>query len=302
MKRKVSANLVLTGSGKNMTNIGNSETRETRSAYEKESEVDSLKQQITVLKQRIVELEKRNRKAVRKFNQAQELKPYQVELIQLQNHLERTGKKMIIIFEGRGGAGKGGMPTDEEKSQWFFQKYIKEFPHAGEIVLFDRSWYSRAIIEPVFGFCSDLEYENFMEGVRGFEKDLIRQGVILIKLYFSVTKEEQARRFAQRRKDPLHHWKLNEVDIDAEEYRDEFTAAKFNMLKRTHTIHAPWTIIRSDNKHLARLNAMKMILNSTEYEPLDPDLDISLDPDVVVSGSYELERMEAQRLRSGIYY
>lgn len=284
-----------------------------------EAELAEYKKQNRQLKEQIEALEKLNQKAVRKFRQAQEIKPYQVELIQLQHYLEKSGKKMILIFEGRGGAGKGGTirritqylnakhykiiakgkPNAQEQSQWFFQKYIREFPHAGEIVLFDRSWYSRAIIEPIFGFCSEREYKNFLHGVVGFEKDLIRQGIILLKFYFSVSREEQARRFAQRRNDPLHRWKLHEVDLDAEDHREEFTKAKFKMLKKTHTVHSPWKIVRSDNKHLARLNTMKVILNSVNYTPLDPELDITPDSGVIVSGSNELERMEAQRLRLG---
>jgi polyphosphate kinase 2 (PPK2 family) len=155
------------------------------------------------------------------------------------------------------------------------------------------------MVEPVFGFCSDKEYKNFMRGVTGFEKDLVRQGTVLIKLYFSVTKEEQARRFERRRNDPLRQWKLSEVDVQAQERWDEFTNQKYEMLKRTHTTHAPWKIIRSNDKHQARVNAIKVILNSVPYARLDPSLDFVPDPDVVVSGSRELEKMEAQRLQSG---
>jgi polyphosphate kinase 2 (PPK2 family) len=155
------------------------------------------------------------------------------------------------------------------------------------------------MVEPVFGFCTDTEYRNFMRGVSGFEKDLIRQGTILIKLYFSVTKEEQARRFDRRKTDALRQWKLSEVDVQAQERWDEFTRVKYEMLKRTHTTHAPWKLIRSNDKHQARLNAMKVILNSVPYERLDPELDFVPDPQIVISGSRELEKMEAERLRSG---
>ena len=260
-----------------------------------------------------------DKKAVRRFQREEELKPYQAELIRLQQYLEASGTRMIILFEGRDAAGKGGTirrvtrymnekhyrvvalgkPTDHEKSQWFFQKYVRQFPRGGEIVLFDRSWYNRAMVEPVFGFCTDLEYQNFMRGVGGFEKDLVRQGPVLIKLYFSVTKEEQARRFERRKTDPLRQWKLSEVDVQAQERWEDFTNVKHEMLKQTHTTHAPWTIIRSNDKHLARLNAMRVILNSVRYTRLDPDLDFVPDPRVVVSGSRELEMMEAQRLGSG---
>ncbi len=271
------------------------------------------------LRSRINRLEKQQKKAVRKYNQVQELRPYQAELIQLQQCLERRDKKMIVIFEGRGGAGKGGTirriiqymnakhyrvvalgkPTTEERSQWFYQKYVRTFPRAGDLLLFDRSWYTRATIEPVFGFCTDREYRDFMEGVGGFEMDLVNQNIILVKLYFSVSKEERVRRFEQRRDDPLQSWKLSEVDLEAEEHRDEFTEAKYKMLRHTHTMHAPWTIIRSDSKHLARINAMKVILTAADYEHLDPEIDLTPDPSVAISGAFELEWMEAQRLRKG---
>jgi polyphosphate kinase 2 len=267
----------------------------------------------------ITDLKKEGRKAVKKFQLEKSLKPYQAELIQMQKYLEDTGKKMLIIFEGRDASGKGGTirrvtrymnekhyrvvalgkPTEEQKTQWFFQKYIQHLPAGGEVVLFDRSWYNRSMVEPVFGFCSDLEYQNFMKGVIGFEKDLVRQGTILVKLYFSVTRKEQARRFNRRKTDPLRQWKLSEVDVQAQERWDDFTNVKYDMLKKTHTASAPWTIIRSNDKHLARLNAMKTILNSVSYERLDSTLDFVPDSNVVYSGAHEIEIMEAQRLREG---
>ena len=258
-------------------------------------------------------------KAYRQYQKEEELKPYQAELIKMQKYLEETNTRMIILFEGRDAAGKGGTirrvtrymnvkhyrvvalgkPTDSEKSEWFFQKYVRQFPQGGEVVMFDRSWYNRAMVEPVFGFCTDEEYKNFNRGVTGFEKDLIRQGTILVKIYFSVTKQEQARRFDRRKSDPLSQWKLSEVDVQAQERWDDFTNVKYEMLKRTHTTHAPWKVIRSNNKHLARLNAMKVILNSVPYERANPDLDYVPDPEVVISGSRELEMMESQLLRKG---
>jgi polyphosphate kinase 2 len=259
------------------------------------------------------------KKASRKYNQEEELKPYQAELIKMQQYLEQTRKRMIILFEGRDAAGKGGTirrvtrymnekhyrvvalgkPTEEQKTQWFFQKYVAQCPRGGEVVLFDRSWYNRAVVEPIFGFCTPQEYENFMIGCPGFEKDLVRQGTILVKLYFSVTKAEQARRFERRKTDTLRQWKLSEIDVQAQDRWDEFTTQKYEMLRRTNTTHAPWTIIRSNDKHRARLNAMKVILNSVPYERLDQNLDFVPDSDVVISGSRELELMEAQRLQRG---
>lgn len=256
-------------------------------------------------------------KAIRRYRQERELRPYQAELIKMQGYLRANKKRMIIVFEGRDAAGKGGTirrvtrfmnerhysvvalgkPTAEEETQWYFQRYVTKFPKGGEIVLFDRSWYTRAMVERVFGFCTEQQYKDFMRGVGGFEKDLVRQGTLLIKLYFSVTQEEQDRRFERRQTDPLRQWKLSAVDLQAQDRWDDFTEVKYDMLKRTSTTIAPWIIIRSDDKHKARLNTMKVILNSVPYERLDPTLDFVPDADIVVSGARELELMEADRLR-----
>ncbi|MFQ5355005.1 MAG: polyphosphate kinase 2 [Mariprofundaceae bacterium] len=258
-------------------------------------------------------------KIVTKYMQKKRLKPFQAELIKLQQHLDNTGQRMIILFEGRDAAGKGGTirrvtrymnekhyrvvalgkPTAEQRTQWFFQKYISQFPRGGEIVLFDRSWYNRAMVEPVFGFCSNREYKDFMKGVVGFEKDLVRQGTILVKLYFSVTKAVQKKRFDSREGDPLKQWKLSEIDIQAQDRWDDFTAVKYEMLRRTHTSSAPWTVIRSANKNLCHLNAIKAILNSVDYEGYDDGLDFSTDEKIALSGSRETERMERQRQKKG---
>lgn len=271
------------------------------------------------LVERYQRLSKEQSKAVKRRREEKSLKPYQAELIKLQHHLESTKRKVIILFEGRDASGKGGTirritrymnekhyrvvalgkPTEEQRTQWFFQKYVAQFPRGGEIVLFDRSWYNRAVVEPIFGFCSKEEYENFMIGVSGFEKDLVRQGTTLIKLYFSVTKDEQANRFERRKTDPLRQWKLSEVDLQAQDRWDEFTSMKYHMLRRTHTIASPWTIIRSDNKDKARLNAFKVLLNAIDYEGRDSELDFVPDSQVVISGARELELMEAECTRGG---
>ncbi|MES9943430.1 MAG: polyphosphate kinase 2 [Candidatus Thiodiazotropha sp.] len=281
--------------------------------------LDELLSDYERVKQQIAQEKKDDKKAIRRYKREEELKPYQAELIRLQQYLEKTGTRMIILFEGRDAAGKGGTirrvtrymnekhyrvvalgkPTDEQKTQWFFQKYVAQFPRGGEIVLFDRSWYNRAVVEPIFGFCSKEEYDDFITGCPGFEKDLVRQGTILVKLYFSVTKEEQARRFARRKTDALRQWKLSEIDVQAQDRWDDFTNQKYEMLKNTNTTHAPWTVIRSNDKHLARLNAMKVILNSVPYDRLNHDLDFVPDHEIVISGSRELELMEAQRLQQG---
>ena len=264
-------------------------------------------------------MNERSEKALLKYDQAQELKPLQAELIKLQNHLENHNKKMIILFEGRDASGKGGTirrvtrymnekhyrvvalgkPTEEQKSQWYYQKYVAHFPRGGEIILFDRSWYNRAMVESVFGFCTEKEYKDFIKGVKGFEKDLVRQGIILIKLYFSVTKDEQARRFERRKNDPLRQWKLSEIDVQAQDRWDDFTDTKYKMLKNTHSSDTPWTIIRSNDKHIARKNAIKVILNTTDYEGRSDEIDFSTDDKIVVTGARELEIMNRQLLKKG---
>ena len=264
-------------------------------------------------------LKKLKKKAVRRYLREEELKPFQAELLGVQRYLEEHQRRMIILFEGRDAAGKGGTirratrymnekhyrvvalgkPTEEQKTQWYYQKYVSQFPRAGEIVLFDRSWYNRAMVERVFSYCTEKEYYDFMRGVVGFERDLVRQDTILVKLYFSVTKEEQAYRFDRRKNDPLRKWKLSEVDLQAQDRWDDFTNVKYEMLKRTHTIDAPWTVLRSNDKHLARLNAIKVILNAVPYERQDTSLDYALDENVMVSGSREFEIMEVERVRSG---
>ena len=285
----------------------------------KKSKKKTKKDKIKQLKSKLDALKSTTDKVVKKHKQEKSLKPYQAELIQMQKYLEETKTRMIILFEGRDASGKGGTirrvtrymnekhyrvvalgkPTDHQLTQWFFQKYIEKFPRGGEVVLFDRSWYNRAMVEPIFGFCTDKQYKDFMKGVTGFEKDLVRQGTILVKLYFSVTKNEQSKRFKRRKDDPLRQWKLSEVDLQAQERWDDFTNQKYQMLRRTHTNTVPWTVIRSNDKHLARLNAMKVILNSVPYERLNTELDFVPDSKIVISGAREVELMEAERVKKG---
>jgi polyphosphate kinase 2 len=269
----------------------------------------------------IISLRRKRTALGHKLAAEERLRPWQVELLKLQRHLDAQNMRMIVVFEGRDAAGKGGairrvtrymnpkhyrvvalgQPTEEQGSQWYFQRYVAQFPSGGEIVLFDRSWYSRAMVEPVLGFCTPKEYQDFMLGVTGFEKDLVRQGTVIVKLYFSVTKEEQARRFARRRTDPLRQWKLSEVDLQAQDRWDEFTAAKYEMLVRTSSDAAQWMIIRSNDKQRARLNAMKVILGAVEYKGRSPDLDFAADLGIVVPGADEIALMEAERLRNGSF-
>lgn len=248
---------------------------------------------------------------IQKIYDLQELKPYQIELIKLQDWLEKENKRMIIIFEGRDASGKGGAirritrymnnkhyrvvalgkPTETQRNQWFMQKYIEHFPTGGEIVLFDRSWYNRAMVEPVFGFCTPEEHEIFMEDIVNFEQDLVRQGMILIKLYFSVSKEEQKRRFDRRINDPLRQWKFSEVDMQAQDLWDEFSEKKYEMLRRTTSRSAPWHIVRSDDKHLSRIEALKIILNSVDYDGRNYALNFEPNEDVNISVQKELLQM-----------
>ena len=256
-----------------------------------------------------------------KFYNAEELKPYQAELIKMQRHLERTGKKMVILFDGRDASGKGGTirrvtrymnekryhvvalgkPNEYQKTELHIKRYIEHFPYAGEIVLFDRSWYNRALVEPVMGFCTQKQYNRFMKKVNAYEQNFLEDEgrTILLKLYFSVSKEEQARRFDRRKNDPLRQWKLSEVDLQAQDLWDEFTDKKFKLLKRTHTKKSPWYVIRSDDKHLARRETMKVILNRVRYRGRNVKLDFTLDPDIVIPGDRELKIMKTQRKKYG---
>lgn len=257
-----------------------------------------------------------------KHFESEALKPYQAELIKLQQHLERTGKKMIILFDGRDASGKGGTirrvarymnekhyrvialgkPNEHQKTELHMKRYIEHFPHAGEIVLFDRSWYNRAMVEPVMGFCTEKQYRQFMNKVIDYEEGFINDGkTILLKLYFSVSKSEQQRRFERRQNDPLRQWKLSEVDLQAQEKWDDFTEKKYKLLQKTHTEFSPWMIIRSDNKHLARMETMKVILNSVRYRGRARSLDFIPDPEIVFSGSEELKIMQKQKRRLGYF-
>lgn len=246
---------------------------------------------------------------IQKIYENEVLKQYQTELIKLQNHLEETNKKMIVVFEGRDASGKGsairritrymnnkhyrivalGKPTDNQKTQWFFKRYIEQFPKNGEMVIFDRSWYSRAMVEPVFGFCTDKQYESFMADVGDFEKDLIRQDIVLIKIFLSVSKEEQQKRLEKRKNDPLRQWRLSQIDLQSIELWDKVTQKKQKMLKNTNFDYAKWHIIKSDNKHLARLEAIKVILNSINYEDKNTKLSFEYDNNVYVSVEDEVK-------------
>ena len=255
--------------------------------------------------------------ALTSYAQMLALEPYQAELVKLQQHIERYKLKMIIVFEGRDAAGKGsvigsvsrymnpkhyrtvalGRPTETERTQWYFQRYIQHFPCGGELIMFDRSWYNRAMVEPVFGFCTPEEHELFMKHVVPFEESFVEQGTILVKLYFSVSKEKQALRFEERRTDPLRQWKLSEIDLQAQSMWSKFTDTKYRMLKETSRDKTPWNIIRSSNKHKARLETMKLLLSTLEYDGKSRALDFEPDASIVFSAEQELKIMDRQALK-----
>lgn len=243
-----------------------------------------------------------------------ELTNLQIELLKLQNHVKEQGLKVLMIFEGRDAAGKGGTikritehlnprgarvvalekPSDVEKTQWYFQRYTKHLPSAGEMVLFDRSWYNRAGVEPVMGFCSKSDHHEFLKEVPEFEQMLVKSGIILFKFYFSVSKKEQARRFKKREIDPLKHYKLSPVDKESQNLWDKYTIAKFSMLMASNTDIAPWIVVRSDDKKDARLNCIKHILFHVDYPNKTNKDKLKMDKKIIVSATKELDTMEQE--------
>ncbi len=229
----------------------------------------------------------------------------QRQLVRLQADVKATGKRIVVVFEGRDAAGKGGTiarfrenlnprvanvvalpaPSDREKGQWYFQRYIDWLPAKGEMVLFDRSWYNRGVVEKVFGFCSDAERATFFRQVPEFEHMLVDEGVILIKLWLEVGRAEQLRRFLDREQDPLKQWKLSPIDVQGLAKWKEYSAAIAETLTLSHTTHAPWTAILSDDKRRARLAAIRQVLHRVDYKGKDEALIGSLDP--LISGGPE---------------
>ncbi|MBE2262784.1 MAG: polyphosphate kinase 2 [Burkholderiaceae bacterium] len=236
----------------------------------------------------------------------------QVELLKLQAWAKETGQRIVILFEGRDAAGKGGAikrfmehlnprgarvvalekPTDAERGQWYFQRYVQHLPTQGEIVLFDRSWYNRTGVERVMGFCTDAEYLEFMRQTPEFERHLVRSGVHLIKFWFSVSREEQRRRFKEREAHPLKQWKLSPIDLASLDKWDDYTKAKEAMFFETDTADSPWTVIKSDCKKRARLNAMRYVLHKLPYKNKDLQQIGKLDPLIVGRAHVVYERGE----------
>jgi len=238
-----------------------------------------------------------------KLTYEEELKRLQVELVKLQQWVATEKKRVVIIFEGRDAAGKGGnirrfsehlnprsmnlvaltKPTEVEQGQWYFQRYIKELSNPGEIVFFDRSWYNRAVVEPVMGFCTEEQYKRFMLQVPEFEHMLYEDGVKIIKFWFSITKEEQKARFDSRLETPLKRWKFSPVDQKGQELWDKYTYYKEQMFGKTHTNYCPWITVKANDKKVARLETIRYVLSQFEYPGKDEALTTLLpDPNVIM--------------------
>ncbi|MEM7574387.1 MAG: polyphosphate kinase 2 [Bacteroidota bacterium] len=237
----------------------------------------------------LIQIAERNgisiKKELRNLRYEEELRLLQAELVDLQQWVVKKKKRVAILFEGRDAAGKGGSikrfvehlnpramrvvalpkPTDLEKGQWYFRRYIKELPNPGEIVFFDRSWYNRAVVEPVMGFCTKPEYEQFMIQVPGFEHMLYEDGVQLIKFWFSISKGEQNERFEARKASPLKRWKFSSVDMLGQKLWDRYTYYKEQMFSKTHTTFSPWIIVKTNSKKQARLESMRYVLSKFDY-------------------------------------
>jgi polyphosphate kinase 2 len=236
----------------------------------------------------------------------------QIELLKLQNWIKDTGQRLVILFEGRDAAGKGGTikrftehlnprgasvvalekPTDRERGEWYFQRYVEHLPSAGEIVLFDRSWYNRAGVERVFGYCTDVQYESFIDQAPVFERLITSDGTHLIKLWFSVSRSEQRTRFLIRHIDPVRQWKLSPTDLASLDRWEEYTQAKEAMFKQTDTDFAPWTVVKSNDKKRARIGAMRFVLNQFDYPRRDDAVVASNDPLIVGPASLVYEHGE----------
>ncbi len=249
----------------------------------------------------------------------EELHKLQIEVLKLQKHVIAKGMRILMLFEGRDAAGKGGTikriiehlnprgsrvvallkPSDTERTQWYFQRYMAHLPSAGEMVFFDRSWYNRAMVEPTMNFCTDEENKRFLKDVPMLERMLVKDGIILFKFFFSVSKGVQLKRFDLRETDLLKQYKISPVDRLAQDKWDDYTVRKFQMLNETNRTISPWTIIRSDNKKKARINCIKYILSQIDYKDKISQKELKPDPAIVVSGIDEIRFME-ENLMSGV--
>lgn len=258
-------------------------------------------------------------KCPKDYGYVDELVRLQFELLKLQEWVRLQGLKLCVLFEGRDAAGKGGVikriteclnprvcrvvalgtPTERERSQWYFQRYIQHLPAAGEIVLFDRSWYNRAGVERVMGFCTEQEYEEFLRACPLFEEMLVRSEIVLVKYWFSVNDEEQERRFTERMRNPIKRWKLSPMDLEARKHWVEYSKAKDIMLEHTDHKKAPWFLVDADNKKRARLNCIAHLLSQVPYKDLSP-IELEL-PDRQPDGGYKRPKKSGQRWIPAIY-
>lgn len=261
-------------------------------------EVEGRKDLLNLLKANKVDI----KNILNTLEYEKQLSTLQIELVKLQSWIHENNKRVAVIFEGRDAAGKGGAirrfkehlnpramrvvaltkPTNIEKGQWYFRRYVKEMPNPGEMVFFDRSWYNRAVVEPVMGFCTQTEYDKFMRQVPEYEHMLYEDEVYLIKFWFSISKEEQLKRFEKRAKNKLKQWKLSPVDLVSQEKWDEYTKYKELMFLRSHTSFSPWTIIKTNDKKAARLESMRHVLAHFDYTDKNTDPSILPDPNVVL--------------------
>ena len=260
--------------------------------------VSSNDELLKIIKQKEVFINKVNFKLFYE----EELRRLQIELVKLQHWISENKKRVVIIFEGRDAAGKGGnirrftehlnprsmrvvaltKPTEVEQGQWYFRRYIKKLPNPGEIVFFDRSWYNRAVVEPVMGFCTESQYKKFMVQVPEFEHMLYEDGTVLIKLWFSITKDEQLARFNSRLETPLKRWKFSPVDKKGQELWDHYSYYREQMFSKTHTSYSPWITVRANNKKIARLESIRYVLSQFEYDGKDKALTTLLpDPNII---------------------
>ena len=261
--------------------------------------VSSNQELLNIIKEKNIPFDK----VERRLFYEEELRNLQIELVKLQQWISKNKMRVAIIFEGRDAAGKGGnirrftehldpramnvvaltKPTEIERGQWYFRRYIKEMPNVGEIVFFDRSWYNRAVVEPVMGFCTESQYQKFMVQVSEFEHMLYEDGMVLIKFWFSISKEEQLSRFNARIATPLKRWKYSPVDRKGQELWDEYTQYKEQMYSRTHTSYSPWITVKANNKKLARLESIRYVLSQFNYDGKDKASTILFpDPNIVM--------------------
>jgi polyphosphate kinase 2 len=295
--------MIYSGEGNALTSeeklVGRTLKKEIQLSQEELEQVNSKKGLLHLLSTKKINA----KKALVKLRYEQELEKLQIELVKLQRDVQLNGRRIVLIYEGRDAAGKGGTirrfiehlnprsarvvalpkPTELQKGQWYFQRYVEQLPDPGEIVFFDRSWYNRAVVEPVMSFCSEQQYRVFLQQVPEFEHMLYEDNMELIKFWFSISKEVQHERFESRRTDPLKQWKISPVDDKAQENWDVYTKYKEAMFSRTHTTYSPWIIVKANDKKRARLESMRYVLSQLDFQGKDkPGTHLSPDPDVVV--------------------